>query len=290
MNRSTFLKTLGLFSAGMTGLHTFAEEFENLNYSDTLPPVLFIGHGSPMNAIEDNTFTQRLARLGAEIEKPVAVLVVSAHWLTRGTFVTGNPQPRIIYDFGGFPQELYEVKYEAPGAPGLAQAAKETVTYTPVEISHEWGLDHGAWSILRHIFPKADVPVFQLSLDYRKDTAFHYDLGTYLKALRKKGVLIIGSGNIVHNLRNISWDTNAKPFDWAMEFDEKIRANIVDRNFTEIVNYEKWGNLARLAHPSNDHFLPLLYTLSLREKNDEISFIYEGIQNGSISMRAVRIG
>lgn len=281
---------MGLFSIGMTGIAGFLKSFGNIKEEEKLSPVLFLGHGSPMNAVQENDFTKALRKLGEEMEKPKAILMVSAHWLTRGTYVAATEKPNTIYDFGGFPEELYKIRYNCPGSPEFAKLTKEKIKQTEVHLNNEWGLDHGAWSVLKHIYPDADVPVFQLSIDYRKDPEYHYQLASELKELRKKGVMIMASGNIVHNLGRFEWETNAKPYDWAVEFDEKVKKNILDRNHTEIINYEKWGSLSRIAHPSNDHFLPLLYTLSLQEKNEALKFSYEGFQNGSVSMRCVKIG
>lgn len=290
MNRSTFIKSLGLLSLGMTGISNWAKGFSNISETDVMQPVLFVGHGSPMNIVAKNNFTAALAKLGAELVKPKAILVVSAHWLTKGTYVSAAEKPKTIYDFGGFPDELYKIKYECAGSPEYAKLTKEAVKNAEVKLDHDWGLDHGTWSILRHIYPNADIPVFQLSIDYKKDPAYHYELVSHLKELRKKGLLIIGSGNVTHNLGNFDWEENSKPYDWALEFDEKIKKNILDTNHTEIINYEKWGELSKMAHPTNDHFLPLLYTLGLQDKKEEVKFIHEGFQHGSVSMRCLKIG
>jgi 4,5-DOPA dioxygenase extradiol len=290
MDRSAFLKTLGIFSLGMSGIGNILKGFGDLPSEDITQPVLFIGHGSPMNAIETNSFTQMLSGLGRTLHKPKVILVVSAHWLTKGTLVAATPQPETIYDFGGFPEDLYKVKYPSPGSPEYARITKDLVKNTIVELDEHWGLDHGTWTILKHIYPDADIPVFQLSIDYRKDPQYHYELSQYLKDLRKKGVLIIGSGNITHNLGRVEWDENAKPVDWAIEFDERIKKNVLEQNHYEIINYEKWGKISQIAHPSNDHYLPLLYTIGLQEKKENSEFIFEGIQHGTISMRCLKIG
>jgi len=256
--------------------------------SDTKMPVLFVGHGSPMNAIEDNPYSQAWAEVGPNLPRPTAILCVSAHWETNGTQVTGMERPQTIHDFGGFPRELFEMEYPAPGSPALARLTKETVKRTAVGLDERWGLDHGTWSILVKMFPKADIPVVQLSLDRSQPPDFHYALGKELAALRKKGVLILGSGNIVHNLRAILWQGGA--YDWAIEFDETIRKLIVEGDHQPIVNYHSLGRAAQLSIPTNEHYLPLLYILALQESADELSFFSGEISMGSLSMRSLRIG
>jgi 4,5-DOPA dioxygenase extradiol len=254
--------------------------------SETMP-VLFIGHGNPMNAVWDNPFTRSLAALGSSIApKPKAILVVSAHWLTRGTFVNTTAKPEIIYDFGGFPDELYRVVYPAPGAPQYAKHTGQLVTESQEDAL--WGLDHGAWTILKHLYPNADIPVFELSIDYQQPMQYHFDLAKKLADLRERGVLIIGSGNIVHNLRYWFAD-NQKPYDWTVEFDEWVKEKINMRDFQSLVNYEKQGSAARLAVPTVDHYVPMLYSLALAKPGEEIRFTYEEIFT-SASMRCFRIG
>lgn len=250
-------------------------------------PVLFIGHGSPMNIVRDNAFTQSLHHLGARIGKPSAVLVVSAHWLTRGgTRVATHPRPKTIYDFGGFPEELYRVTYPAPGAPEVAQQVAAGVTSIRVHADHEMGLDHGAWSVLHHLWPDADVPVFQLSIDYGQPPAFHYALGRELRAWRDRGLVIMGSGNIVHNLGAIRFeDTEPPPYDWAQEFDAWVKGRLLAGDHEALVQYASRGETARLAVPTNDHYLPMLYVLGLLESGEAIRFTHESFQNASISMR-----
>src|SRR5674476_72220 len=254
-------------------------------------PVLFIGHGNPMNAIYNNPFTQTLASEGEELKKlnPAAVLVVSAHWLSNGTRVTVSPNPPTIHDFSGFPDELFRVQYPAPGAPDLATYTKNLITSTPVAEDNKWGLDHGAWSVLKHMFPLADIPVFQLSIDYKQPPRWHFDLANELKPLREKGVLIIGSGNIVHNLYMVDFSDTANAFPWAIEFDEQIKTRLINKDYNALIDYKDIGN-SYLAVPSNDHYLPLMYTLGLTDKNEELQFIYEEIQNATISMRSFKIG
>ncbi|NTW48843.1 MAG: 4,5-DOPA dioxygenase extradiol [Chlorobiales bacterium] len=250
-------------------------------------PALFVGHGSPMNAIEDNEFSRAWAEAGKFLPKPKAILCISAHWQTNGTEVTAMDQPRTIHDFYGFPKPLFDVQYPAKGAPDLARLVQETVQKTEVKFDYDWGLDHGAWSVLCRMFPNADVPVVQLSLDQTKDPAFHYELGTELKALRRKGVLIIGSGNIVHNLMEVVWQDEA--YDWAIEFDERVKQLILSGDHDRIIHYQKLGEIAQLSVPTVEHYLPLLYILGLQEKGDKISFFADKVTLGSMSMRSVRI-
>jgi len=290
MNRIDFLKIMATIPFGTSGIKEFYEQVKNFPDEEVKMPVLFIGHGSPMNAIQENSFTAALRKTGARLPKPKAIMVVSAHWLTKGTFVTSSAQPEVIYDFYGFPKEMYEISYPAPGAPEFAKLTTEIQKEKIIMPDHEWGLDHGAWTVLLHMFPSAEIPVYQLSIDHRNSLSQHYQLASMLKVLRKKGVLIIGSGNITHNLGKIDWNINAKPFDWAEEFDDKIKANILSGNHQEILQYENWGNIARLAHPSNDHFLPLLYSAGLADKDEPVEFLYEGFHHGSLSMRAIKFG
>ena len=254
-------------------------------------PVLFLGHGSPMNAIEDNGFTRAVSALGARLPKPAAVLCVSAHWLTSGTFVTGMPKPRTIHDFGGFPEALYQVSYPAPGSPELAALVCETVGGGAVRIDEaEWGLDHGAWSVLRHLYPKADVPVVQLGIDLGAPARRHFELGEKLRPLREKGVLIIGSGNVVHNLRRVSFDEGASPESWAVEFDAWVKERLEKRDFDALLGDLSTAPSGRLAVPTPDHYDPMLYALGASDALDKIRFEYEGIQNGSISMLSFSLG
>ncbi len=290
MKRIDFIKTMVAIPFGLGGIKAFYNQVKDMPDEEIKMPVLFIGHGSPMNAVENNSFTEALRKAGSKLPKPKAIMVVSAHWLTKGTLVMASEKPQIIYDFGGFPKELYEVKYPAKGAPEYAALTTELGKEKIIMPDHEWGIDHGAWTVLLHMFPAADIPVYQLSIDYKNSMSQHYELASMLKALRKKGVLIIGSGNITHNLGRIDWNIEAKPFDWAMEFDDKIKTNILANNHNEIINYEKWGSIATLSHPSNDHYIPLLYSAGLKEKDDSIEFIYEGFHHGSLSMRCIKFG
>lgn len=264
---------------------------------DTLPsgprmPVLFIGHGSPMNALEDNPFTRSLTALAKSIEPaPSAILVVSAHWYTRGTFVQESPRPATIHDFGGFPEELFRITYPAPGAPTLARATAELVP--PATTTEEWGLDHGAWTILRHLYPAAAIPVYQLSIDGTKPATYHYELGRQLRRLREKSVLIVGSGNIVHNLRvsipKLMMHEPA-PMPWAVEFDAWVSSKLQDRDFPALAHFEVTGESGKLSVPTPDHYLPLLYTAGAAETSEPLVTSYEEVCYGGISMRSFRIG
>jgi len=274
-------------------LHTFKNWTDNLNEQDEKLPVLFIGHGSPMNGIEDNEFSQTWAKMGQEVTRPTAVLVISAHWLTRGTHITAMEAPKTIHDFGGFPQALFDVQYPAKGSPELAKATAKLITSTNVELDHDWGLDHGTWTVVRHMYPDADIPVLQLSIDYAKPPQYHYDLAKQLAALRKKGVLIIGSGNMVHNLRMADWKRFNEAnygFDWAIEMNSIFKQKISDGNHAELINYEKLGKAAMLAIPSPDHYYPLLYSLGLQDNNDSLSLFNDKMVGGSLNMTSVKIG
>ena len=251
-------------------------------------PVLFIGHGSPMNAIENNAFTSALEKLGAELPRPKAVCVISAHWVTSGTHVVKSEHPPTIHDFHGFPQPLYDVQYPAPGAPD--EAAK--IASGPGIVSDEtWGLDHGAWSVLRHMYPQADVPAFQLSLDQRRGFQEHLDLGREIRTLRERGVLILGSGNVVHNLRQIDWKSTHGAYDWAREFDREVKSAVDAHDAGALAEPQKWGEtLLATAHPTVEHYLPLLYCMGTVDESDAVSYPYEGFDYGSISMRAILLG
>lgn len=256
-------------------------------------PLLFMGHGSPMNGIADNVFSRQWAALGQQLPQPKAVLCVSAHWLTRGTQVTAMEVPPTIHDFGGFPEALYQVQYPAPGEPVLAAATAELLAPATVGLDHEWGLDHGAWSVIRQMFPKADIPVIQLSLDYYREPRYHYELARQLSALRRRGVLILGSGNIVHNLRMVAWDKLDKPafgYDWALEVDARIKALIETGDHTPLIDYRQLGEAGRLAIPTPDHYLPLLYILGLVESDEPITFFNDEAVGGSITMTSVQVG
>lgn len=275
----------------MTTLSDFKKFTTNLKKQDRLMPVLFIGHGSPMNGIEHNQFSENWANLAKEIPVPSAILVVSAHWLSRGTKITAMDFPETIHDFGGFPQELFDVQYPAPGSPQLAQETASIIKSTNVELNHDWGLDHGAWSVIRNMYPDAKIPVLQLSIDYTKGSAFHYELAKELSSLRSKGVLIMGSGNMVHNLRMVSFDKidTEFGFDWAIEMNEVFKKNIISRNHQALINYENLGNGAKLAIPTPDHYYPLLYSLGLQGKNEEAYIFNDKLMAGSLTMTSLLI-
>lgn len=253
-------------------------------------PALFIAHGSPMNAIIQNYYTESLTKLGEDLIKPDAIMVISAHFNTSGTFITSQDSPKEIYDFYGFPEELYKVKYSTSGAkPYIDMAYKELSPYG-VQLTDSWGLDHGAWSILKYIFPKADIPVFELSLNKLETEEYHYNLGKKLANLRNNGILIIASGNIVHNLGKMKNEESAIPYNWALEFDNFIADAITHDDHTKLISYKKFGNQALLSAPTDEHFLPLLYIAALKEDGDNVQFIFDEIYNGSLSMRCIKIG
>lgn len=272
-------------------LASFRKLTDDLPEQDRKMPVLFIGHGSPMNGIEDNEFSLRWAAMAKEIPRPAAVLVVSAHWFTPGTHITAMDRPATIHDFGGFPRALFEVEYPAPGDPELARQTAALIHTAPVALSHDWGLDHGAWTVIRHMYPRADIPVLQLSLDFTKDGKYHYELARELSALRKKGVLIVGSGNMVHNLRLISWELiTGGGFDWAVTMNERFKRLILDGDHATLMNFEGLGKEGKLAIPTPEHYLPLLYILALQEKNETPDFFNDKAVGGSLTMTSVRIG
>jgi len=255
-------------------------------------PVLFLGHGSPMNAIEENEFVLAFRKLGKELVRPSAILCISAHWETRGTFVTAIQNPRTIHDFGCFPEELFGVEYPAPGSPELAQQTIDLIEKTDVGLDDKWGLDHGAWSVIKHLYPNADIPIIQMSLDYSQPAQYHYDLAKELSSLRKEGVLIIGSGNMVHNLRLLAWDKLNEQFayDWAAEASEKMKSYILNGDHQKLIGFESQGKAFELAIPTPEHYLPLLYTLALKEENEEVILFNDKTVAGSISMTSVKIG
>lgn len=252
-------------------------------------PALFIGHGSPMNALEHNRYTETWRALGTTLPKPTAVLCISAHWLTRGLAVTAMPQPRTIHDFGGFPQALFDVQYPAPGSPALAARMRELLSPLPVAMDAEWGLDHGAWSVLAHLFPKADVPIVQLSLDATQPEAFHYAVGLQLTVLRDEGVLIVGSGNVVHNLRRLNMQTGAA-YDWATRFESFVRQAITARDHAALIHWQAQGSDAAQSIPTSEHYWPLLPVLGTQTADESASIVIDGIELGSISMMTMRVG
>jgi len=254
-------------------------------------PVLFLGHGSPMNAIATNDYTKTLSDLGKKLPRPEAILAISAHWMTRGTWVTHMANPKTIHDFGGFPQALFDIRYPAPGSPALAEKIRALIPEPQILLDDgEWGLDHGTWSLLKHLYPAADIPVVQLSLDLSRSPEFHFELGKKLRSLRDDGVMIIGSGNIVHNLRVISWDEHAKPFAWSVAFDAWVKTCLDQRDFKSLVFDATKTEAGKLSIPTPEHYLPLLYILGAANDDDAITHVIEGIQNASISMRSVQCG
>ena len=255
-------------------------------------PALFLGHGSPMNAIEENEFVEGFRNVSKSIPKPKAIVCISAHWETKGTHVTAMENPRTIHDFGGFPRALFEVQYPAPGSPELAKQTKQLIKKTTVGLDTHWGLDHGAWSVIKHLYPEADVPVIQLSLDRTKPAQYHFELAKELSILRKKGVLIVGSGNTVHNLRLVAWHKlSGTPFafDWAIEANEKMKDFILKEDFNSLIDYKAQGKAFELAIPTPEHYLPLLYTLALKENQDEITLFNDQPVGGSLSMTSVKL-
>ncbi|WP_456151982.1 4,5-DOPA-extradiol-dioxygenase [Arcicella aquatica] len=275
----------------MSALGTLKAFSDQLSKQAQKTPLFFIGHGSPMNGIENNQFSQQWATLANDFPEPTAIIVISAHWLTRGTFVTAMEKPRTIHDFGGFPQALFDVQYPAKGSLAVAEETKKLITKTEVHLDHEWGLDHGTWTIIRHIYPKANIPVLQLSIDYHQSPQYHYELAQELAVLRRKGVLIIGSGNMVHNLRMVDFRRidGAYGYDWTIEMNEKFKKNIAENNHKPLINYESMGEAAKLAIPTPDHYYPLLYILGMQEKNEEVSFFNDVPVGGSLTMTSVKI-
>ncbi len=276
--------------SNLQDLKKWSDAFKN---QDKLQPALFIGHGSPMNAIEDNEFTQNWEQLGKTIPLPKAVLCISAHWLTQGTHITAMDFPKTIHDFGGFPQDLFNVEYPAKGSPFLAKNIQQEIHSVNVHLDHEWGLDHGTWSVVKHMYPNANIPVLQLSIDYSKPPEYHYQLATELSRLRKKGILIIGSGNMIHNLRMVAWDKMNEPeygYDWALELNDILKTKIEQQEHNALINYQNLHKAAALAIPTPDHYYPLLYSLGLQSKNEAINIFNDKAIGGSITMTSVKIG
>lgn len=293
MNRQQFIKTIVKGAIAMTTLSAFRSFTTGLKEQEQLMPVLFIGHGSPMNGIEDTEFSRRWTQMAKEIPTPKAVLVVSAHWFTKGTQITAMDFPKTIHDFGGFPKELFAVQYPAPGNPALAKETASLLQSAHVELDHDWGLDHGSWTIIRHMYPDANIPVLQLSIDYTKGPQYHYNLAKELNALRKKGVLIIGSGNMVHNLRLVAWDKlndEEYAYDWAGQINSKFKELILSGDHQPLINYSSLGREAMLAIPTPEHYLPLMYTLGLQTNNDTVSFFNDKAVGGSLTMTSVKLG
>jgi 4,5-DOPA dioxygenase extradiol len=272
----------------LNDLHKISGSFLNTEKM----PVLFLGHGSPMNAIEENQFVTGFRNMAKTLPKPNAILCISAHWFTSGTKVTAMEIPRTIHDFGGFPQELFEVQYPAKGSPELATITQELLLPTAVELDEHWGLDHGAWSVIKHLYPDADIPVIQISIDYTKSGQYHFELAQKLSVLRSKGILIIGSGNIIHNLRMVdfhNFDKDNYGYDWAIEARESINNYLLDGNFQPLIDFEKQSKAFQLAIPTPDHYLPLIYTLGLKGKSEELSLFNDKLVAGSLSMTSVKI-
>jgi 4,5-DOPA dioxygenase extradiol len=254
-------------------------------------PVLFIGHGNPMNAVRDTPFTRKLRELGKRLPRPKVILCISAHWMTEGTWVTHMQNPKTIHDFYGFPQELFDIQYPAPGDPGTAERISRGSSNPSIHPDNEiWGLDHGTWSVLRHMYPAADIPVLQLSLNIIEGPEFHFALGKKLTHLRDEGILVVGSGNIVHNLRRINFVDDARPFDWAIEFDAWVKQRVEDRDYNAIVHDAHQSQAGKLSIPTPDHWYPFLYTLGAADNAEPLRFEYEGIENASISMRCLSLG
>jgi 4,5-DOPA dioxygenase extradiol len=272
----------------LNDLHKISGSFSNTEKM----PVLFLGHGSPMNAIEENQFVAGFRNLAKTLPRPNAIFCISAHWFTKGTKVTAMEMPRTIHDFGGFPQALFDVQYPAKGSPELALETKQLLLPTEVELDEHWGLDHGAWSVIKHLYPEANVPVIQLSIDYTKSGQYHFDLAQKLSALRTKGILIVGSGNIVHNLRLVdfrNFDKDNYGYDWAIEVKEKVNNYLLDGNFQPLIDFEKQSKAFQLAIPTPEHYLPLIYTLGLKGKTEELSLFNDKLLAGSLSMTSVKI-
>jgi len=294
MNRKQFLAAAAVLpltgaAVKLNSLHKFSNELPETSKM----PVLFLGHGSPMNAIEENEFVQGFRNISHQIEKPKAILVVSAHWETKGTYVTAMENPKTIHDFGGFPQALFDVQYPAPGSPTLATLTQEIITSTDVHLDDKWGLDHGSWSVIKHLYPNADVPVIQMSIDYTQPPAYHYALAKELAALRKRGVLIVGSGNNVHNLRMVSWqhmNTVGYGYDWAQFANEKMKEYIKDGNHAPLINYHLQGKEFQLAIPTPEHYMPMIYALALQEKTEDIQIFNDQAIAGSLAMTSFKIG
>jgi 4,5-DOPA dioxygenase extradiol len=293
MNRKQFIKSMALLpiissNMNLNDLNKMTSSMSNTGKM----PVLFLGHGSPMNAIEENEFVSEFKKLGKELVRPNAILCISAHWETKGTFVTAMQNPPTIHDFGGFPQALFDVQYPAPGSPKLAQETKNIITKTEVGLDDKWGLDHGAWSVIRHLYPNADIPVIQMSIDYSQTPQYHYELAQQLKSLREKGVLIIGSGNMVHNLRMVAWQQLNENFgfDWAFEANEKMKSFILSGDHNPLINFRSQGKAFDLAIPTPEHYLPLIYSLALKDEKDPVSLFNDKAVGGSLTMTSVKIG
>jgi len=293
MDRKTFLKSLAILplTAAAMKLDVLNKLTEPISKTAKMP-VLFLGHGSPMNAIEENEFVTGFRNMAKEIPKPNAILCVSAHWETKGTFVTAMQNPPTIHDFGGFPKELFAVQYPAPGSPDLAKVTKTLITKTEVGLDDKWGLDHGAWSVIRHLYPNANIPVIQMSIDYSQTPQYHYELAQQIKSLREKGILVIGSGNMVHNLGKVEWRRLNETFgyDWALEANDKMKKYILSGDHKQLINFRSQGKAFDLAIPTPEHYLPLLYSLALKDDKDNVSLFNDKAVAGSLTMTSVKIG
>ena len=294
LSRRKFIGS-GLIAAGAIGTATALSVNVNgkrVRMSSTKRmPVVFIGHGSPMNALAKNRFSQTLNALGESLPTPKVILVISAHWMSHGTWITQMKNPKTIHDFGGFPQALFDVQYPAPGSPETAQLIYSMIKKPEISMdASEWGLDHGTWSVLTHLYPKANIPVLQMSLAANQTPEYHFQLGRELMALREQGVLILGSGNIVHNLRRIQWDEKAKPYDWALEFDNRVKLGLESRDFASLMKTAPQTEAGKLSIPTPEHYLPLHYILGASDAKDELKFEFEEMQNASLSMRSFSFG
>ena len=273
----------------LNDLNNISETFSNTEKM----PLLFLGHGNPMNAIEENEFVTGFKDIAKTLPTPNAILCISAHWFTNGTKVTTMEMPRTIHDFGGFPQALFDVQYPAKGSPSLAKETKELLLPDFVELDEKWGLDHGAWSVIKHLYPNANIPVIQLSIDYTKPALYHFELSQKLIKLRNKGILIIGSGNIIHNLSLVdfkNFDKDNYGYDWALESNETINKYLLNGNFEPLINYDKQGKAMQLSIPTPEHYLPLIYTLGLQQKGEELTLFNDKLVAGSLSMTSLKIG
>lgn len=289
MERRTFLKTIGLSTLGVGSMGVL---INNNHHSQLKMPVLFIGHGSPMNALANTEFTQHLTKLGETLPRPKKILMVSAHWMTRGVEIQASQTPKTIHDFYGFPEKLFQMQYPAPGDPIFANNLKNNLTTYSPHLDEEWGIDHGAWSVLHHMYPKADIPVIQFSLNQNfLNLRDHHEIAKNFEKLRQEGVLIIGSGNIVHNLRTLNRDPNAPAEDWSQEFDEMIKKAILTNDLkTLFAEDASKHSLWKMAHPSLEHYLPFLYVLGAAKNGENVTFPYEGYEHGTLAMRSVLIG
>jgi 4,5-DOPA dioxygenase extradiol len=293
MDRKDFLKTMAFLPLGAAAMQLSSLKTVTDTFGATeRMPVLFLGHGNPMNALEDNNFTQGFEQIAKTLPKPRAILCISAHWETKGTFVTAMQKPETIHDFGGFPQALFDLQYPAPGSPELALETQKLITSTQVGLSNDWGLDHGCWSVIKFLYPNADIPIVEMSIDYTKPASYHYQLGKELAELRRKGVLIVGSGNTVHNLQLAAWDKMMVPgyaYEWATIANEKMKKMIVENDHQSLINFDKQGREFQLAVPTPEHYIPMLYTLALREKDEKTTVFNDALVAGSLNMLSIKI-